>query len=73
MCVMNIDMSKPIVMERDPFRGETYCVECFSARDKKFFYFYNGFGPFCNKKCFADYVGVDYNKLPSIDFRGTVK
>lgn len=71
--MIKIDLSKPIISERDPFRGKSYCVECFSPRTKEYFWFYNGYGPFCNKKCFSEYVGVEYEKLPSCDYRGILK
>lgn len=66
-------MDQHIIVERDPFRGESYCIECFGPRNKQYFYFYNSQGPFCNIRCFADFLGVNYKDLPKVKFEGTVK
>lgn len=70
---MKIDFSKPIISERDPFRGEAYCIECFSPRKGNYLYFYNSQGPFCCKQCFADFVGIFIEDLPRLEFRANVR
>ena len=71
--VTDIDLSMPIVCERDTYKGEAYCIDCFSPRKKEFFYFYNSHGPFCSKKCYANFICVDYELLPKLDFRGSIR
>lgn len=70
---MKIDFSKPIILERDPFRGEAYCIECFSPKNGNYLYFYNSQGPFCCKQCFADFIGVLIENLPRLEFRSNVR
>lgn len=68
-----IDLTKPIISERDPIKGEVYCIECFGPKSGAYMYFYNGHGPLCCKQCYADYVGVKFEELPNMEFRANVK
>lgn len=70
---MHIDFTQEIVCEKDPYKGEAYCIECFGPKTTEFLYFYNSYGPFCCKRCFADYLNVDYDILPNVKKVGVVR
>jgi hypothetical protein len=67
-----IDLSVPIKQEYDVVEG-AYCFECFGSPKGRYLSFFNGLGPFCNKKCFSNYIGVEYRLLPIVDRSGKVK
>jgi hypothetical protein len=57
---------------------EAYCIECglggmAKGSDSLNFYFYEGQGPFCRRKCFADFLGVEEDKLPPLKYCGSLK
>jgi hypothetical protein len=62
-----------IVCEKDPYKGEAYCIECFGPKNKKYFFFYNSQGPFCCKRCYADFLNVEYESLPNVRWEGVLK
>jgi len=70
---MHIDLTQEIICEKDPYKGESYCIECFGPKTTEFLYFYNSHGPFCCKRCFADYLNVDYDILPNVKKVGVVR
>jgi hypothetical protein len=63
---MKIDLTKPIICEGDPYTGEAYCIECFKPKTFRYLYFYNSQGPLCSKECYADFIGVEFEKLPNL-------
>lgn len=67
----SIDLTKPVICEPDPFGGETYCIECFRTKKHSRLSFYNSHGPFCSKKCFANFVGVLVQDLPNVESRSS--
>jgi len=67
-----IDLNIPLQHEYDVVEG-SYCIECFSPPGWRYANFFNGHGPFCNKKCFAKYIGIDYGKLPKLNRIGKIK
>jgi len=69
--MITIDLTKPIVCEKD--RNEGFCIDCFSPKIGAYFYFYNGHGPFCCKKCYANFAEVAYDTLPKLEHRGSIK
>jgi hypothetical protein len=70
--MITIDLSVAIKQEYDVVDG-AYCFECFSSPSGRYLSFFNGHGPFCNKKCFAKYLGIEYRLLPIVDRIGKVK
>lgn len=70
---MHIDLTQEIVCERDPYRDEAYCIECFGPKIGRSLYFYNSYGPFCCLRCFAHFLAVDYGDMPKLRKEGTVQ
>lgn len=70
---MEIDLTKDILCERDPYKGEAYCIECFGEKTSEFLFFYNSHGPFCSKMCYASYLNIDYELMPKLDKKGMLK
>lgn len=57
---------------------EAYCIECghggiMKGFDGKRMYFFEGYGPFDNAECFATFIGVTRDKLPTIKRIGRLK
>jgi len=70
---MKIDLTKDILCEKDPYKGEAYCIECFGGKTSEFLFFYNSQGPFCSKLCYANFLNVDYHSLPKLKNNGVLK
>ena len=60
-----IDIPEVILQEEDVV-GNAYCFQCFEKPGVRNHYFYNGYGPFCNKRCFAKYLGIAFGDLPTL-------
>lgn len=53
-----------------------YCIECGTEKwlgERVRMYFYESQGPFCDRICFADYLGVSEEILPKIKQMGKIK
>lgn len=59
-----------IVCERDPYKGEAYCIDCFGPKTSDYLFFYDSQGPFCCKRCYASFLNVNYESLPNISMKG---
>lgn len=71
-------LSLPEISREVDFVHEAYCIQCglggyVKGVDGANFYFYESQGPFCNSKCFADYLGVDVSDLPKVKKAGRLK
>ena len=67
-----IDLETDLIHEYDVVEFAS-CIECFGTAGYKFASFYNGHGPFCSKKCFASYIGVEYAQLPAMQKKGKIR
>jgi hypothetical protein len=68
-------LSLDSIRRETDFAHEAYCIECgfggyVKGNDGLSFFFYESQGPFCNTKCFADFLGVEVEVLPPIKMAG---
>lgn len=63
-------VAESIVCERDPYKGEAYCIECFGPKTSNYLFFYDSQGPFCCKRCYADFLNVNYESMAKISMKG---
>lgn len=53
-----------------------YCIECGTEKylsERVRMFFYESQGPFCDRHCFADFLGVESDILPPIKQLGRLK
>lgn len=58
------------------YNQPVHCIECGTEKwlsERVRMFFFEGQGPFCNKFCFSDFLGVDESVLPKIKRMGKIK